>query len=214
MVKTFSYENNGVSYPVIIEHKSMYQRSIRFRFRDGKFYVSAPYVVSNKHVLSLIESKYGPYFLSHQKPASKGDDFIYIFGEKLPFKESGVIKFSNDKIIKYKDFEQFEKKMKKLFLEIVTERVRYYEKLMNLTPHNVRVRKMTSRYGSNSKKTKTVCFALSLYHYSYEILDSIIVHELAHSVYFNHSDKFYKVVYQFCPNYKALHTKLRKGEFK
>ena len=103
--------------------------------------------------------------------------------------------------------------MKKLYLPLVEQRVRYYEHLMRLEPHKVRVRKMSSRYGSNSKHTYTVTFALKLYSYSIDILDAIVIHELSHSVVFNHSKAFYDVVYKYCPNYDNLHRKLRKGEF-
>ena len=47
-------------------------------------------------------------------------------------------------------------------------------------PYRVSVKKMTSRYGSNSSQTHTVSYSLVLLHYSVEIIDSVIVHELAH----------------------------------
>ena len=213
MLKIVPFIYQDKKYEVVIEHKSMRQKSIRFRLRNGQFLVSAPYTVSNNHILRLLEEKYAKLLLSKEKPAAVGDDFIYLFGTRYAFPNEGQFTFSNGEILKYKDKEQFHKKMRKLFLKIITERVRYYEKLMRLEEHNVRVRNMTTRYGSNSKKTRTVTFALSLYSYSYQIIDAIIVHELAHSYYFDHSSKFYGVVYNFCPNYKVLHAKLRKGEF-
>lgn len=213
MQKTLSLVYNDKEYEVIIEHKSMRRKSIRFRLRDGRFLVSAPYTVSNQHILKLLEDKYAELLLSKEKPAAIGEDFIYLFGTRYAFPNEGQFTFSNGEILKYKNKEQFHKKMRKLFLSIMSERVRYYEQLMRLEPHTVRVRNMTTRYGSNSKKTRTVSFALSLYSYSYQIIDAIIVHELAHSYYFDHSPKFYGVVYNFCPNYKVLHAKLRKGEF-
>ena len=121
--------------------------------------------------------------------------------------------YSDEELEKYEKPIEAAKKMKKHFLSVMVERSRYYEKLMHLTPHNIKVRNMTSRYGSNSKKTHSITYAYSLYHYSVNILDAIIVHELAHSIEFNHSKKFYDVVYTYCPNYKALHNMLRKGVY-
>ena len=77
--------------------------------------------------------------------------------------------------------------------------------------YKIRVRKMKSRYGSNSRKTMSLAFNLSLVHYSPEIIDSVIIHELVHDKVFNHSEKFYNEVYKYCPNYKALKRKLNKG---
>lgn len=213
MQKILSFTYEGKDYQVIIEHKSMRQKSIRFRLRNGSFVISAPYTVSNNHILKLLEDKYARLLLSREKPPAVGDDFIYLFGSRYNFPDEGQFTFSNGEILTYKNKEDFNKKMRKFFLKILTERVRYYEHLMKTNPHTVRVRNMSTRYGSNSKKTKTLSFALSLYSYSYQIIDAIIVHELAHDYHFDHSPNFYNVVYNFCPNYKALHKKLRKGEF-
>lgn len=191
----------------------MRRKTIRFRLRDGVFMIAAPYTVSDKHIMDLLENKYAPLLISKEKPPAVGDDFIYLFGSRYNYPEDGQFTFSNGEILTYKNKEDFDKKIKKLFLKILTERVRYYERLMKTKEHTVRARNMRTRYGTNSKKTNTVCFALGLYSYSYPIIDSIIVHELAHDYYFDHSANFYKVVYNFCPDYKQLHKKLRKGEF-
>ncbi|MBE6133168.1 MAG: M48 family metallopeptidase [Erysipelotrichaceae bacterium] len=213
MQKMLSTIYQNKEYPVIIEHKSMRHKSIRFRLKNGSFMISAPYTVSDKHIMKLLEEKYAPLLIAKEKPPAVGDDFIYLFGSRYSFPSQGQFTFSNGEILSYKDKEEFDKKIRKLYLKIITERVRYYEQLMKTKEHNVRVRKMSTRYGTNSKKTNTVCFALTLYSYSYQIIDAIIVHELAHDYHFDHSPNFYKVVYNFCPNYKELHKKLRKGEF-
>ena len=70
---------------------------------------------------------------------------------------------------------------------------------------------MKSRYGSNSKKTKTLNFNLILIHYDVEVIDSVIIHELAHIKVFNHSKEFYDVVYRYCPNYDKYRKMLIKG---
>ena len=80
-------------------------------------------------------------------------------------------------------------------------------------PYKVRVRKMRTRYGSNAYSTHSITYSSILMHYTLDVVDSVIVHELAHDKVRNHSDKFYKVVYNYCPDYKALHKRLRKGEF-
>ena len=213
MQKITSLTYEGKEYKVVIEHKSMRRKSIRFRLRDDTFLISAPYVSSNAYIMKLLEDKYAPLLIKKQKPASIGEDFIYLFGTRYDFPNEGEFNFSNGEKIAYKNKEEFFKKFRKLYLRIITERVRYYERLMKVEPHNVRVRDMKTRYGTNSKKTKTVCFAFTLSSYSYPIIAAIIVHELAHDYYFDHSDNFYRVVFNFCPNYKVLHTKLRKGEF-
>ena len=103
------------------------------------------------------------------------------------------------------------KKIKPIFLDVLTKRVRYYEKLMGVSSYQVSVRNMKTRFGSNSKRTKRLNFALLLVHYSTPIIDSVIVHELAHIVEFNHSKKFYDVIYKYCPDYNRYRKLLLKG---
>lgn len=211
MKQLTTYVHKGEEFKVEVTRKRM--KNIRYRLVDNTFKISAPYLASNGSIKKGLD-KFAGKLIASRRPSNKGDNYIYIFGYKYPFNNNGgEVRFTNGQILKYSSLDDFEKRMKKLFLPIVESRVRYYENLMRLKPHKVRVRKMSSRYGSNSKHTYTVTFALKLYSYSIDILDAIVVHELSHSVVFNHSKAFYDVVYKYCPNYDALHRKLRKGEF-
>jgi hypothetical protein len=40
-------------------------------------------------------------------------------------------------------------------------------------------------------------------HFAPEIIDSVIIHELAHLDHPNHSSRFWKEVKTYCPNYQA-----------
>ena len=80
-------------------------------------------------------------------------------------------------------------------------------------PYKVKVKKMTSRYGSNSSRTRSIAFTTSLIHYSSYIIDAIIVHELAHDFYRDHSKNFYNVVFKYYPDYNIYIKKLKKVIF-
>ena len=43
-----------------------------------------------------------------------------------------------------------------------------------------------------------------------EVIDTVVVHELCHHFRFDHSPKFYALVYTYCPEYKSLHRYLTK----
>ena len=211
-MKNFFYRVNDKEYEVVITHKRI--KNIHYRFKDGKFYVSChPWTLKHSVVGGL--DKFGVSLIKRSSKENPiGDDYIYIFGEKHIINQSGKLTVTGYKEINYKDHDDLLKKLKPIFKDIVTKRVRYYEKKMGVPSYTVGIRNMTSRYGSNSKRTKNINFAFMLIHYSFDIIDSVIVHELAHILVFNHSEKFYDVVYKYYPNYDACHTKLRKGEFK
>jgi len=204
MDKTILYNYKNHSYQVNITYKRI--RSITYRFRDNVFIVSCPYLTSNKLIEKGLD-KFAGKFIENQ---SFNDDYFYLYGTRYELSNSGEMTFDNGIKIKYQSKEDLLIKLKPLFLKAVTDRVRYYEKIMNLPSYKVKIRDMSSRYGSNSRQTKTLSFSLMLIHFSIDIIDSVIIHELSHCLVFNHSKKFYDVVYTYCPNYNELHKKLRK----
>lgn len=209
----YTYTHNGVTYPVVITRKSM--KSIRYTFRDGVFYVSAPRFLVSKHsIFNGLEKFADKLIKSDKRSKASGDDFIYLLGTRVLLQNEGVISFNNGESINYKSREDLEKKLKKWFLKYIEVRHRYYEKMMGIDKeYRVKVRKMSTRYGSNSYQTHSICYSLVLMHYTSDVIDSVIVHELAHNKVHDHSKNFYNVVYKYCPNYDLLHKRLRKGEF-
>ncbi len=209
----FIYKYQDKEYPVVVTRKRM--RSIRYTFREGTFYVSAPRIFAGKGRIIEGLDKFAERLIeADTRSKARGEDYIYILGTKILIHNEGEISFSDGEIIKYKSVEDLDKKLKKWYLKYIEKRHRYYEQLMEIKrPYKVKVRKMTSRYGSNSSQTHSITYSLILMHYTSDVMDSVIVHELAHDKVHDHSNKFYNVVYKYCPNYDALHRRLRKGEF-
>ena len=102
--------------------------------------------------------------------------------------------------------------LKNIALKTLTEEVHKYETIMGIEkPYKIRVKDTCRQYGSNSKRTHSLSFQTSLIHYSLDIIDTVVVHELAHEFERNHQKAFYNVVYNFFPNYKELQRKLKRG---
>ena len=199
MKKETTFIYNDITYPVVIEYKRI--RNTYFRFKDGKFVVTSSYLVSVSSILKSLE-KFAPKLLKNKKEKEQpySENYLYLFGEKLDYNP-----YSSDP-------KKLEKSLKNNLLDYLNNRVPSLKSLMGVTnPYKIRVRKMKSRHGSNSRKTMSLAFSLSLVHFSPEIIDSVIIHELAHDKVFNHSQKFYNEVYKYCPNYKLLKRKLDKG---
>ena len=179
------------------------------------FLVSCSRFVSKKQILNGIE-KYGPNLIkrcTRQKESPEGEGYMYLLGVKIEIKESSEISFSDGSKIVYKNKEDLDKKLKAFFLKYVTKMTEYYISIMNLPTYKVKVKNMKSRYGSNSAQTKTISYSTTLLHYSHEIIDSVVVHEVSHIVEYNHSKAFWNVVYKYCPNYDKYRKKLIRGEF-
>lgn len=209
----------GTDYQVEVIFKKT--RIMKIRLKNNIFYVTCPIFLKKnkfeelKEVLNFI-NKCAPKLLQKvSKNLPSGENFIYLFGDKIDINYPGLIKFSNNYEISFNNKEELERKLIRFFKSIMEERTLYFEKLMKITtPYKVSVRKMETRYGSNSKLTHKICYNLFLIHFSIEIIDSVIVHELAHEFFHYHDNKFYSLVKKYYPNYDLCHQKLRKRIYK
>lgn len=77
-----------------------------------------------------------------------------------------------------------------------------------LPASRVALRKMKSRWGSCSRRG-LVTLNTQLVRYPLECVDAVIVHELCHLLEFNHSRRFYRLMDQAYPNWKAIDKLLK-----
>jgi len=92
--------------------------------------------------------------------------------------------------------------------EFIESRVHYFSSLMSLTFTKLKFRKMKSRWGScNSKREITLNSELS--RVNRELIDYVVVHELAHIEYMNHSKSFHNLVETYLPNSKEYRKELK-----
>ena len=85
-------------------------------------------------------------------------------------------------------------------LEVIPGRVRYYAGLMGVTYGRITIRNQRSRWGSCSG-SGNLNFNCLLMLCPPEVVDSVVVHELAHRLEMNHSERFYSHVRRVYPEY-------------
>jgi len=68
---------------------------------------------------------------------------------------------------------------------------------------------MTSKWGVCNITKKIVTLNLELIKLDIKYLDYVIVHELSHLIYPNHSKDFWNLVYKYCPNYKLYRKEMK-----
>ena len=110
---------------------------------------------------------------------------------------------SPQKIIKC--YDDFYKATAKTYL---SERTLYYSEIMGLAFDKIKYRKMKSRWGSCSSR-KVITFNTELMKVDKNLIDYVVVHELAHLKHMNHSRDFHSLVESYLPGSKRLRSELK-----
>ena len=93
----------------------------------------------------------------------------------------------------------------------VPGRVDFFSQLMSLTPTALSIRGQRTRWGSCSGRGE-ISLNWKLMAAPFEVIDYVVVHELAHLIHPNHSDRFWDLVGQFHPNWRASRQWLREHQ--
>ena len=83
------------------------------------------------------------------------------------------------------------------------------ESKLGVSFNKIRIKNIKYAWGSCTSN-KNITINYELIKYEEEIIKYVIVHELCHLKYMNHSKEFWKLVEANIPNYKELRKKLKK----
>lgn len=88
-------------------------------------------------------------------------------------------------------------------------RVRYYAEKFGFIYKNITIRNQKTKWGSCSAQ-KNLNFNYKLIKMPDYVLDYIVIHELVHTQFLDHSEKFWNRVEECCPDYKKAELYLRR----
>jgi predicted metal-dependent hydrolase len=123
----------------------------------------------------------------------KDDEFLY-FGE---IKKLDDYKIKNIDIFYKNEIQEF-----------IPSMVEKYSEIMNLYPISINYRKNKRTWGSCSHKND-LKFNTQLCKFPKSVSEYVVIHELAHIKHKNHSQKFWDLVRQYCPDYKEREKLLK-----
>lgn len=160
-----------------MEYEVIYskRRTISLVIKSGHLVVRAPFGTKPSKIKDLVDS--------HKSWIEKG-----IVKTKLRAKSLEMSK-------------EEEKLLRKYAKAILPAKTEYYSKIMGLKYGRITITGAKTRFGSCSSKGN-ISYSFRLMKYPNEAIDYVVVHELAHLVEMNHSDRFWNVVASVLPDYK------------
>ena len=222
-MKEIKYENKTIAYTVNKAKVKNFYISIQ----NGEVVIKAPWYVTSSQIQDVVESKRKwimEKLEEYQKSPRKAKEYLdgekfQILGEEyslnIYYKDinNAILNVENGKIViilplRYAEednTEQIKKMIDKMYymvaereVEAAMEKTR---KMVGLAPEEYRIKKTKSVWGSCSSNRK-ITINQNLMMYSRKAVEYVVLHEVCHLKYMNHSKKFWEMVEKYMPDYK------------
>lgn len=202
-------------YDVEIQRK-VSNRNTYIRVKnDLKILVTTNTFTSDKAISKLLDENYSKVvkMIDAQLIKRENNQGFYYLGKKydIVYVDYCDISFGDTKVFinKKLDIDKWYKKQAK---EIFSEHLDLmYKNFTKTIPHpNLKIRKMTTRWGVCNIKLKTVTLNLELIKRDSKYLDYVIVHELSHLIHPNHSREFWNLVEENIGDYKKYRKEMKE----
>lgn len=195
--------------------------------RDGKVVVRAPLKAPERLIRAFIESKSG--WIDEKKaqaaqhvalPVKKftGGEKFLLLGREVPLRvvenQKMALTFGDEFSLSNKALPGAQAVFAKWYQakarEILTERVTFYAEMFGLRYEKIRISSARTRWGSCSSRG-TLSFTWRLVMAPLEVIDYVVLHELAHLKVKDHSPKFWAEVARMQPDFKRRRAWLKKN---
>ena len=152
--------------------------------REGQVIVRTPYGITKRQVEEFLDEK---------------KDWILQTRQRVEKRKTEQIPISEE--VRREGIEQAKR--------IFPERTAYFAKRMGVDYGRITIREQKTRWGSCSSKGN-LNFNWKLVLLDPELLDYVVVHELAHRREMNHSKNFWKIVEAELPDYWERRARLKE----
>ncbi len=214
------------------------RKNIYISIQDGNVIVKTPKCISESKIHEIVMSKskwiYKKLLLVNEKANSKkqfvnGEIFRilgkdYILAIVFNYEKAFNVEKDNEKLYvylpnTYLNIERIkvENEIKKLvedyYLKLANEEVRYAMNVVTnevgISPNKYRVRNLKRAWG-NCSSTRNITINVNLVKYSKEAIRYVVLHEVCHLKYMNHSKEFWNLVKYYMEDYKKIQEELKK----
>ena len=202
------------------------RRSVAIHIRDGGVLVRAPLWMPKRDIDKLVASKEG--WIADKLAASRAqterretfalhyDDTVLFRGTEYPLVARAGTRAGFDGTCFYVPPGLTSDRIKAALVQIyrrlakihLTERIVCFAERMGVAPSAVGITAARTRWGSCSAR-RSINFSWRLALADDALIDYVVVHELAHITEMNHSARFWVIVADVLPDYRARRERLK-----
>lgn len=225
------YQNKTIAYTI---NKAKI-KNIYITIENGEVVIKAPWYTTRNQIQEVVESKRDwimkkleEYNVSPRKAKEYEDgEKFQILGESyylnIYYKDinNAILNVENEKIeiilpLSYAEednTEQIKKMIDKMYYMIAEKEVESAmektRKMVGLVPEEYKIKKIKYAWGTCSSR-KVITINQNLMMYSRKAIEYVVLHEICHLKYMNHSKKFWEMVESYMPDYKEAEKELKK----
>lgn len=203
--------NKALSFPYQIR-TSKRSRNLRISIKNGhEVILTKPWFIPETIALSFLYQKKDWIESNLNLSPQKNQDYLYYLGQKYHLNYSvGKLNlaFTPNRFLNISAYSKeaaersLELKLKRDFKIQIKTTVSYFSEKMNLEYNQIRIKSQSTRWGSCSSQ-KNLNFNWKLIMAPNEVLSYVVIHELAHLKYLDHSQHFWLFVEKFDPDYRS-----------
>lgn len=204
-------------------------KNVYIQIKDGKVVVKAPNRLSEKKIFDIVNSKKEWIYEKINKLKEneiKGGSKIYILGKPYVLKISFIkeaeekIQISegnlqiilpqsrnnknNNEIIN----ELISSLYKKIAEKEVSMAMALITRIVGIKPNKYRIKQLKTAWGTCTSN-KNITINSELMKYDREVIQYVVLHEICHLKYMNHSKEFWNMVEKYMGNYKEVRKRLK-----
>ena len=204
-------------------------KNVYIQIKDGKVIVKAPNRLSEKKIFDIVNSKKEWIYEKINKLKEnkiKGGSKIYILGKPYVLKiyfikeaeENIQISEGNLQIIlpqsrnNKNNNEIINELISSLYKKIAEKEVSMAMSLITrfvgIKPNKYRVKKLKTAWGTCTSN-KNITINSELMKFDREVIQYVVLHEICHLKYMNHSNEFWNMVEKYMANYKEVRKRLK-----
>lgn len=208
-----SYLLGDLVLPLKIIYKD--NKNMYLRIKDNNtIYITAPRFIKKKDVLKFIkknESTILKIIDLRKEKQEERNKFLFLGKTyEINYITQRKLILGQDKVYLAKDY-NYHNWYRKMAEEVFLRQLNYcYSRFTEKIPYpQLKIRSMKSKWGVCNITKKKVTINLELIKYDLKYLNYVIIHELAHLVYPNHSKSFWALVAKYEPNYKKYRKEMK-----